>query len=58
MLAALTINLAVGDGGVGSVSFAEAAALVAAAVVTAWRKNLIATFVAGMVTLWILGALT
>jgi branched-subunit amino acid transport protein len=58
VLAALTINLAIGSDGVGSVDFAEAAALVMATVVAAWRRNLIWTFVAGMSTLWILSALT
>lgn len=58
VLAALTVNLAVGDDGVGSVEFAEAAALLVAAVVAVWRRNLIWTFVAGMATLWILGFLT
>jgi branched chain amino acid efflux pump len=58
VLAALTVNLAVGDDGVGSVEFAEAAALLVAAGVAVWRRNLIWTFVAAMSTLWILGALT
>ena len=44
--------------GLGGVEFAEVAALVVAGVVAVWRKNLIWTFVAGMATLWILGALT
>ena len=58
VLAALTINLAVGSNGVGSVEFAEAVALIVAAVTAAWKRNLILTFTAGMSTLWILGALT
>lgn len=58
VLAALTINLAVGSGGVGSVELAEAAAIVVAGVVTVWRSSLIWTFVAGMATLLILGAIT
>jgi branched-subunit amino acid transport protein len=58
VLAALTVNLAVGSAGVGGVEVAEVAALVVAGVVAVWRKNLIWTFVAGMATLWILGALT
>jgi len=58
VLAALTINLAVGSDGVSGVEFAEVAALVVAGVVAVWRKNLIWTFVAGMATLWILSALT
>ena len=58
VLAALTVNLAVGNDGLGSVEFAEAAAIVAAAAVAVWRKNLILTFVAGMATLWLLAAIT
>lgn len=58
VLAALTINLAVGDGGVGSIAVAEAAALVVACAVAVWRRDLISTFVAGMLTLWVLSAIT
>ena len=58
VLAALTINLAVGTEGAGSMELAEGAALVVAALVAMWRRDLIVTFVAGMGTLWILGALT
>ncbi len=58
VLAALTINLAVGDGGLGSVEFAEAAAIVVAAAITVCRRNLILTFAAGMATLWLLAAIT
>lgn len=58
VLAALTINLAVGNDGLGSMEVAEAAAVVVAAIVAAWRRNLIWTFVAGMTTLWILSAVT
>lgn len=58
VLAALTINLAVGSEGLGGVEFAEVSALVVAASVAVWRRNLIWTFVAGMATLWILGAIT
>lgn len=58
VLAALTVSLAVGSDGLGGVQFAEVGALVVAGVVAVWRKNLIWTFVAGMATLWILGALT
>lgn len=59
VLAALTVNLAVG-GGSGSgvdVVAAEMFALLAAAVVAVWRKNLAWTLVAGMVALWVLTAL-
>lgn len=58
VLAALTVNLAVGSDGLGSVEFAEAAAVVAAAGAAAVRRNLILTFVVGMSTLWIVGAIT
>lgn len=58
VMAALTVNLAVGDEGLGSVEFAEIAAIVVAAGVTVWRKNLILTFLLGMATLLILSALT
>ncbi len=58
VLAALTVNLAVGSDGLGGVEFAEVAALAVAGCIAVWRKNLIWTFVAGMVTLWVLGALT
>ncbi|MGB3736957.1 MAG: AzlD domain-containing protein [Ilumatobacter sp.] len=58
VLAALTVNLAVGSDGLGSVEFAEAAAILVAAGVTVWRRNLIWTFVAGMVTLLVLAAIT
>jgi branched-subunit amino acid transport protein len=58
VMAALTVNLAVGSGGLGSVEFAEAASIIVAAGVAVWRKNLILTFVLGMATLLILSALT
>jgi len=58
VLAALTVNLAVGSDGLGSVELAEAAAIVVAAAVTVLRKNLIWTFVAGMVTLLAITAIT
>lgn len=58
VLAALTVNLAVGSDGIGSVEFAEVGALVLAGVVTIWRRNLVLTFVVGMSTLWLLSALT
>jgi branched-subunit amino acid transport protein len=58
VLAALTVNLAVGRAGLGGVEFAEVAALVVAGAVAVWRKNLLWTFAAGMATLWLVGALT
>ncbi len=58
VLAALTINLAVGSEGLGGVEFAEVAALVVAGAVAVWRRNLIGTFVAGMATLLVFSAIT
>lgn len=56
VLAALTINLAIGESASGGMGFAEASSLVVACAVAVWRKDLISTFVAGMLTLWILSA--
>ncbi len=58
VLAALTINLAVGTDGVGSVEVAEVAALVVAAGVAVWRKSLSWTFLAGMAVLWLASPFT
>lgn len=60
VLAALAINLAVGGDASGgpSVTLAEGAALVVAALVAWWRKNVLLTLVAGMITLWTLSAFT
>lgn len=58
VLAALTVNLAVGSDGVGSVEVAEVAALAVASAIALWRSNLIWTFVGGMTTLWVVGAFT
>ena len=58
VLAALAINLAAGGEGGPSLAVAEASALLAAAVVAVWRRNLIWTLSAGMTTLWIVTALT
>ncbi|WP_420452032.1 AzlD domain-containing protein [Ilumatobacter sp.] len=57
VLAALTINLAIGGRGIATVEVAEVAALVVAAAVAVWRANLVWTFVAGMATLWIVSSL-
>ena len=57
VLAALSINLAVGVEGVGSVAIAEFAALVVAAAIAVWRRDLVLTLFAGMATLWIVSAL-
>ena len=54
VLAALAVSLAAGGEGGPSLEPAEAVALVVACL-AAWRtKNLIATLVAGMLTLWLL----
>ncbi len=58
VLAALTVNLAIGSDGLGGLEFAEAAAIVVATSVAVWRRSLIWTFVAGMVTIWVIAALT
>lgn len=53
VLAALAVNLAAGGEGGPSLAWVEALALIAAGV-AAWKfRNLIATLVAGMVTLWL-----
>jgi branched-subunit amino acid transport protein len=53
VLAALAVNLAAGGEGGPSLAWAEVLALTVAGVV-AWKvRNLIATLVAGMVTLWL-----
>ena len=57
VLAALTVNLAVGGEGLGSVEVAEVVALVVASAVALWRRNLIWTFVSGMVALWVVAGL-
>ncbi len=57
VLAALTVSLAVGGGDDVDLTFAEFAALAAAAGVAWWRKNLVWTLIAGMTTLWIVAAI-
>ncbi len=57
VLAALAVNLAAGGEGGPSLELAEAAAMVVAGLVGWWRRNLLLTLAAGMVTLWVLGAL-
>ncbi len=58
VLAALTVNLAVGGGGAAGVDVvgSEVIALVVAGVVAVWRKNLLWTLAAGMTALWVLSA--
>jgi len=58
VLAALAINLAAGGEAGADFGAAEAAALVLAAVVALWRKNLLLTLAVGMATLWIVSAIT
>lgn len=56
VLAALAINLAAGGGGSPSLDVAETAALVAGGLVAWRRKNVLWTLIAGMITLWVVGA--
>jgi len=57
VLAALAINLAAGGEAGTPFGVAEVTALVLAAIVALWRKNLLVTLVVGMATLWIVSAL-
>ena len=57
MLAALAVNLAAGGEGGPSLEVAEAAALVVAGPTAWYRRKVIDTLLAGMVTLWVLTAL-
>ena len=52
VLAALTFNLAAGGDGGPQMELAEVLALLVAGGVAWWRKNLIQTLAAGMLTLW------
>ena len=52
VLAALTFNLAAGGDGGPQMDVAEVLALLVAGGVAWWRKNLILTLTAGMLTLW------
>ena len=52
VLAALTFNLAAGGEGGPSMELAEVLALLVAGGVAWWRRNLILTLAAGMLTLW------
>ena len=58
VLAALAINLAAGGEGGPSLEVAEGMARVAAAVAARWRRNLMWSLVAGMVTLWLVSGVT
>lgn len=57
VLSALTVNLVAGGQGIGGVEAAEAAAIGVCVVVAWWRRDLIASLVAGMLTLWVVLAL-
>ena len=58
VLSAMTVSLAAGGDGVDGVEFAEVAAIVVGVAVAWWRRNLIASLLAGMATLWIVLALS
>jgi branched-subunit amino acid transport protein len=54
VLSALTVNLIAGGQGIDGVELVEVAAIVAAIVVAATARNLIASLAVGMTTLWLL----
>jgi len=54
VLSALTVNLVAGGEGVSGVEVAEIAAVSVGALVAILKRNLIASLVAGMLTLWVL----
>jgi branched-subunit amino acid transport protein len=56
VLSALTVNLIAGGKGASGVEAAEVAAIAAAIVVVSFTRNLIAALGAGMLTLWVIGA--
>jgi branched-subunit amino acid transport protein len=59
VLAALVVSLAAGSAeGATGVTGAEVLALAVAGLVAWWRRNLIASLVAGMVVLWVATWLT
>ena len=57
VLSALTVNLIAGGAGVSGIEVAEVAAITACALVAWWRRDLIVSLAAGMLTLWIVLAL-
>lgn len=57
VLSALTVNLIAGGEGIDGVEFAEVAAITVGVAVAWWRRNLIASLLAGMTTLWIVLAI-
>ena len=58
VLSALTVNLISGGDGIDGVEVAEVAAIIVGVAVAWWRRNLIASLLAGMTTLWIVMALS
>ncbi len=54
VLSALTVNLLAGGEGASGVEIAEVAAVSVGALVAVLKRNLIASLVAGMLTLWLL----
>lgn len=57
VLSALTVNLIAGGDGIDGVEIAEVTAIVVSVAVAWWRRNLIASLLAGMAALWIVLAL-
>jgi branched-subunit amino acid transport protein len=57
VLSALTVNLIAGGEGIDGVEFAEVAAIAVGVAVAWWRRNLLASLLAGMATLWIVVAI-
>ena len=58
VLSALTVNLLAGGEGIDGVEFADVTAILVGVGVAWWRRNLIASLLAGMATLWIVLALS
>lgn len=54
VLSALTVNLVAGGEGAAGVEVAEVAAVSVGVIVAILKRNLIASLVAGMLTLWVL----
>ncbi len=54
VLSALTVNLIAGGEGASGIEFVEVAALAAAVIVAAWRRDLVAALITGMGVLWLL----
>lgn len=57
VLAALTFNLAAGGDGDPGIEIAEALALIAAGGASLWKRNLLVSLGAGMITLWVVSAI-